>query len=235
MAAAAKKMSSSKRIIRDGTSLPSFAGQLVNLRETKAQQVRDAFEEAREAGHAEGSVQGYRDGHASGYAHGEEEGRSRAYAQLLQEQEAIQAERHAAVDQFCAEMESFVERTNEAVEAWTRAAEERLAGLAVEIASRAVSSELMLSRESVLNIVREALAEAEHARQVRIRVNPMDVATLESHQQEIAQALASIKGLEVVPDPSIQAGCVVESDSGVVDARVEAYLARLADQVRRAA
>ncbi len=228
-------MSSSKRIIRDGAALPGFSGQLLNVRDTKAQQVRDAFEEAREAGRAEGLVQGYREGHATGLAHGEEEGRANAYAQLLQEQEAVQAERRAALDHFRSEMEGFVARANDAVAAWTTDAEERLAGLAIEIASRALNSELGLSRESILNIVREALADAEHARQVRVRVNPLDVATLESHQQEIAQSLAGIKGLEVVADPTIQAGCVVESDSGVVDARVEAYLARLVDHVRRAA
>lgn len=235
MDAAAKKMSSSNRIIRGGADLPLFASVLPDVNAAKRAEQKAAvdtvFEEARGEGYELGRLQGYKDGYVSGLEDGHDEGLAKARA----EQDAVTAMKQAELNKFAGEMEAFAARVDNAIRVWTEAAEERLAGLAVEIASRALTSELSQSRESILAIVKSALHEAEHARQVRIRVNPMDVATVESHQQEITAAISHIKGLEVVADNSIEAGCCIESESGLVDARVESYLARLADQVRRAA
>lgn len=228
-------MSSSRRVIRGGEELPRLMDTLPALGQALAADNRDALEkaleEAREEGFALGTLQGYKEGVLSG----ERDGRADGFAAIKAEQEQLMAEKRAAVAQFAAEMEQFTSRVDEAIALWTEAAEERLAGLAIEIASRALSSELAQSRESILAIVRDALREAEHASHVRVRLNPLDVATLESHQQEIVEAVSHIKSLEIAADPSIEGGCCVESESGLVDARVEAYLARLADHVRRAA
>jgi flagellar assembly protein FliH len=196
---------------------------------------RDALSKAREDARAEGFELGRIQGYKEGFSIGSRDGRADGVAQIKAEEEAMMSAKRDSILEFVDGMEAFTARADEAIKRWTEAAEERLAGLAIEIASRALNSELTQSRESITAIVRDALREAEHATKVRVRVNPKDVATLESHQQEIIEAVSHIQTLEIAADPSIEGGCCVESESGLVDARIESYLARLADHVRRAA
>jgi flagellar assembly protein FliH len=107
-----------------------------------------------------------------------------------------------------------------------RSAEEELLDLAVAIAERVVRTELAARREAVLPIVRTALEVARGRKVLAVRVNPKDYEVLAEHKGEV---LASLEGARVVPDAEIAAGgCIVEVDSGLVDARIESQLSEAA-------
>lgn len=173
------------------------------------------FERARSEGFSAGLVEGRFEGKQEGVRNAERE---------------FHEAHRSEIERFHLALEAFVERANESVEAWYLEAEQTLTALAIEIARRALCSELETSRESILAITHEALEEVRHGTSVRIRVNPVDASILESHREEILAKVSGIRGLEVVPDLHIAGGCEIETDGGVIDARVHSYLARLAQE-----
>lgn len=87
-----------------------------------------------------------------------------------------------------------------------------------------------MSRESIVEITKQALQEVRHGTEVRVRVSPIDSSVLESRKAEILEAVSNIRQLIIVPDLKIVSGCEVDTDGGVIDARVESYLARLEEE-----
>jgi len=106
-------------------------------------------------------------------------------------------------------------------------AEEHLLDLAVEIARKVLMQEIRAGRHEIEPIVREALRRAPAKREVVVRLNPKDLARMET-ASGTDEMPANVR---LVPDPSIgPAECVVETAEGTVEARVEHEL----DQVRAA-
>lgn len=191
-------------------------GDLSSTHKSGSARIQSGLQAMRDQARAEGLETGRREGYEAGFAEGTAAGNL-----------AVEAARGHEVAVFSQAMSDFVSRAQNAVDAWYAAAEERLATLAVEIARRALAGELSATRDSVLAIVREALDEVRDGSTVRVFVNPMDHGLLESHQAEIVASLANVNGITVVSDPLIDAGCRLETEFGVVDARVESYLSRL--------
>lgn len=175
-----------------------------------------AYEEGQALGYRDGFDQGYEFGHAKGHAEGVRAG-----------QEHFEAEHAGILEDFSQSLNAKLEQFEQAREAWFRAAEARYADLALEVARRALANELATSRESVLAIAHEVLAEARAGTKVRVRVNPSDVSVMEAHRAEFLDSLTNLSGLEVVADNSVDGGVVVESDDGLVDARVGSFLERI--------
>lgn len=163
-----------------------------------------------------------------GEAKGMEIGLENGISQVRQEVEASNAEEIAA---FAQELQLILNQTKNGIDQWYQQAEERLAALALEIAQRAIGNALVQNSEAVIQIAHQVLNEVTSGSQVRLRVNPIQSATLESHKEQIIQAISHIREIEIVSDPSIQNGVIVESETGVTDARVESYLQRLADHI----
>jgi flagellar biosynthesis/type III secretory pathway protein FliH len=55
---------------------------------------------------------------------------------------------------------------------------------------------------------------------------------MEARLSEIKAAFAHIEQIEIVEDKSISFGCRLESDLGLIDARVEDFLARIVQESR---
>ena len=73
----------------------------------------------------------------------------------------------------------------------------------------------------ITRIAEAALEQVGAAANVRVRVHPLDAQILEQSMMEIVSAPDEAAAIEVVPDAAIeQGGCVVESDRGIVDARL---------------
>jgi len=103
-------------------------------------------------------------------------------------------------------------------------AERETAELALAVARRVIGEELRIAPDHVRSIVREVLGRARRAREVVVTVHPEDAETLRSMQAEADGAR-----FEVREDPSLtRGGCVVRTDLGELDARVEVQLDALA-------
>lgn len=153
------------------------------------------------------------EGYARGLADGERRGEMNAQTQLAQ---AVSVA-HAAVA-----------RINELASLAPNVLEENIAALAVIVARQVITREVSLDRELVAELVRRALTEFPIDQAVRIRVNPVDLASLTIN--ESSQAMAPITGnrdASWLADSRVaRGGCLVEGRDRIVDGRVDTALER---------
>jgi flagellar assembly protein FliH len=173
----------------------------------------------------EAKQRGFTEGYEEGFALGREQGRTRAYEEASE----------ATAEEICriaGELDQLGQDMHAALNEWYRQSEESLARLSVEIARRLVAKELETSEEAILSITREALEEVTHAATARIKVNPAHSAILENYIDQFQSLAPSLKSIEIVDDPSVGSGCVIETDGGVVDASIESKLRNIVEAAR---
>ncbi len=106
-----------------------------------------------------------------------------------------------------------------------------LTALARRIAEKLLGRELALRPDAVADVARLALAEARGAHELVVRAHPDDLAALEAARPRLRAELALVPEVRLHPDPSVgRGGCIVETESGSVDARLETQL----DAIERA-
>lgn len=165
----------------------------------------------------EGYAVGLEQGRSEGFGVGSAEGRAEAL--ILAERE-----RYVMLDTFKAELSVVVEQAKAAVPAWCEVAEQALTERVTEICRRIIARELELDRSTILDIVREGMAEVTHARTARLRVNPLDAHTVMKYRDDLLASTRSLESIEVLADPAVTGGCVIETDGGTVGASVETQL-----------
>jgi len=110
--------------------------------------------------------------------------------------------------------------------------------IAVEVARRIVRRELSADPGLVTRTVESALEQMMSASEITVRVHPLDAQLLRSTISEIVTAPDQAEAIDILPDGAIEpGGCVVESDRGIVDARLrtqfEEMQARLLQELDR--
>jgi type III secretion protein L len=102
--------------------------------------------------------------------------------------------------------------------------ERDLLRLSVKIAEKIIGREIKNNREAIVDIVANALRQARRNEMITMRVNPADLPIIEAHRQRLDRA-GREHFLDIVSDPRISAGgCVIESESGAIDAQLETQL-----------
>ncbi len=155
------------------------------------------------------------------YQRGFEAGRNHAEERLRQEFEsrlALERERIGTLMKSIGEqLASYQERG------------ERVAlAVAFEVAKLIVKREVTVDNEIVLHQIREALPRVLGVERIKLRVNPQDEAMVRDHRAVILTSSDSIRDVLVEPDEKIEAGgCVIESDTGNVDARLSTQLKQI--------
>lgn len=103
--------------------------------------------------------------------------------------------------------------------------EETLLKLSTNIAAKIIGEELRVERETIVSIVREALKSAAQERDLTIQVNPQHLETVQSHLDRLQKTVGISRRLHVMPNLDLSLGsCIVESELGVIDARLETQL-----------
>jgi flagellar assembly protein FliH len=167
--------------------------------EPTAEQWAARVEEARTAGYG----QGYRDG-----------------------LEALEAAKRQYAQQVGAQFAQLIA----AFDAQTEALDARMAATLVEaavtLARQVVRSEITQRPELIVQVAQDAIgAVILSARHLRLRLNPEDLAPVEAGCADLLKA----RGVLLQGDATLsRGGCVVESDLGQVDARIEARWAQAA-------
>lgn len=172
----------------------------------------------------EASTLGFQEGYSLGLEQGRRDGEIQGKAAT---QEAYRRE----LDEFRIGLQQIDVRFEKALSDWFADSELKLAELAVLVASRVLGEELR-DEERFLGLVRTALAEVTHASRATVRVNPFDSPALRARADEVIGGATSVKFLDIVDDPSIEAGLVVESDGGVIDAQLSVQIARALAAIR---
>ncbi len=103
-------------------------------------------------------------------------------------------------------------------------AEHELVRLALEIAKKVVQREVRVDREIVLTLARVALARLHSRANATVRLHPEDYAYVWSHRER----LNSEGAVEIVEDRTVGlGGCIVQSELGEIDARIEQQFAEI--------
>jgi flagellar assembly protein FliH len=146
-----------------------------------------------------------------------EEARQQAQQQLQQQSEELRAETRSAVDA----LEAALGEAHELREQILAEAEEQLVDLAVDIARKVLAQEIEAGRYEIEPIVSEALKRVPARRDVVVHLHPEDHARcMEARGEKPADEHVTYKA-----DPSVaRAGCVLETDEGVIDSAVEPHL-----------
>jgi type III secretion protein L len=104
------------------------------------------------------------------------------------------------------------------------AAETDLRSLAVRIAEKLIARQLQLAPDTVADVVRATLSQARERRRIVVRVSPLD----ESLVRERLGAQVDLR-----PDTTVaRGGCLVETEVGLIDARLDTQLATLERALR---
>jgi|GEM_PF-1391016 len=224
------KAVSSRNILRTETQYGSFLDRLQTTHQVAdesptAQWAKQEIQRKFNKAYEEGQLVGYSEGYSRGEAKGLEVGLATGASQAARGYDEAHREQFEATANA---LETLVSTAKAEIDTWFEEAEKRLAVLAIEIARRALVQELAMHEDAILEIARNVIAEATDSTHIRLRVNPGRVGHLEGRRHELIEALSHIRDIEIVSDSTIHAGCVLESDSGVIDARIEHYLHRLA-------
>lgn len=114
--------------------------------------------------------------------------------------------------------------------------EPQLTRLAVKIAEKLVGAELQCNQETIVGIVRTALAGIGDREEVVIRCNPADYDTVVAHRSDFEKMIEGLKKFEITADAAIDlGGAAIETNLGNIDARlntrVNALTAGLNDEI----
>ncbi len=106
--------------------------------------------------------------------------------------------------------------------------EAALLKLAVHMAGKLVGEELRTAPETIGTMVREALRSARRGKSFTIQVHPADAPFLEKRMESLRAATGTMREVEISSNDLLSRGdCIIESDIGVIDARLETQLACL--------
>ncbi|MEQ8791431.1 MAG: FliH/SctL family protein [Pirellulaceae bacterium] len=129
-------------------------------------------------------------------------------------------------------LEESVEQLKKARHEWVAQWQDKAVHLAARMAELVVRRELKSTPEITLDLVREALELASGSEHIRLRLNPADRAALGEGVEELAARLAKLGPAEIIADPQVSSGgCIVSTDFGDIDQRIEAQLARIEQEL----
>jgi flagellar assembly protein FliH len=162
---------------------------------------------------AEAYAKGYADGIATGLSSGAAE--NEAYRQEL-----------------CARSEALLTAIGAEHEVMRATVETVTIGLALEISSRVVKREVELATP-VLAQIREAIKRILGVEKVKIKINQSDEDVVRSHKTDLHQTADSVKEFVLDVDDKISEGsCILESELGNVDARIETQMKQIETALR---
>jgi len=166
-----------------------------------------------------------------------EEARKAGFRQGLQDAEEDVQRRAAELAQQNSDeaIRTTLPAVRELAETLTRERECRLADweteiirLSVAIAEKLVRRKIDTSPDLAPELIRETLQLVTGSTRLRVRLNPQDEAQLGEFVHEVAQSLAQVAEVHTIADETVSAGgCVVETEHGVIDGRLETQLERI--------
>ena len=100
--------------------------------------------------------------------------------------------------------------------------------LAFLIAEKILGTEITTRPEAVVDVARQALKKIVKTDEVVLRVHPDDQKVLEGARDELSREVNAGGDLELRADSSVtRGGCVIETESGILDAQLDSQVNRL--------
>jgi flagellar assembly protein FliH len=139
---------------------------------------------------------------------------------------ALESFKQSFAQQMTAQIGQLVESFEAQFDVLEQQMADALARTATQLARQVVRSELQQRPELVAHVAEEAVnAVLMSARYIRVHVNPQDHALVSQGAEEALTA----RGARLMSAPSVaRGGCLIESDAGSIDARIETRWAQAA-------
>ncbi|MDB5098214.1 MAG: fliH [Cyanobacteria bacterium RYN_339] len=103
--------------------------------------------------------------------------------------------------------------------------EEKLVTLALEIAAKVIQEEIALQPEMVQRTVETALRRVSDLEQVIVKVNPLDLDLILPKQETFKMLMPDVQNFAIEGSHTIlRGGCMIETNSGSINATLEAQL-----------
>jgi flagellar assembly protein FliH len=102
------------------------------------------------------------------------------------------------------------------------ASEQEVVRLALEIARKVVKREVTIDEDIILALVKVAMNRLGEESVMTVRLNPRDVQSILRSRNAADRGNVLNEAIKLVEDPLIsRGGCLIETQSGIIDARVE--------------
>jgi flagellar assembly protein FliH len=107
--------------------------------------------------------------------------------------------------------------------------------LSLAAAERVVKKEVQNDDRIILNQIREGLKRISGVEHLKLRLHPDDEKIVRQSRTELLAHVDSVRDIVVEPDESVsRGGCILESESGSVDATVETQTKKMAELLTEA-
>jgi len=159
--------------------------------------------------------------------------------QILEEAERgrdaiLERGRQEGIAKGLAEWNHILAQTAQRAEELARSWEETMLRLSIRVAEKIIGEQLKLHPETTVAIVREALAGVRPGRHLVIQVNETEAQAVRARVGSLKESLSTGTEVEIVASASVSpGGCVIESELGIVDARLETQLKCLEEALVR--
>lgn len=165
-------------------------------------QAETQVEEARQAGFEEG----YREGVEQGFQAGVD--------QLIKNLETLFQNMERELNNAQMELDSQIQGLAP-----------RLIRLSTQIAEKVVRREVQVDPAMIIDQVEQILKDVSRVKNLAIRVNPANLEIIKANEERFLALTQGIERIDFVIDHSLEpGGCVIETDSGGVDASIQTQL-----------
>ncbi|MBI4665473.1 MAG: hypothetical protein HY751_03585 [Nitrospinae bacterium] len=140
-----------------------------------------------------------------------------------------------AADPVMTTFQSLVKELMTARDVFYGQAEEEMAHLVINVAAAALGNEIEKNPALIRNVIRSAVRKLQAREDMIIHINPQDMAEAEKFRPELGKEVEDIDKVTFKGDPLItRGGCMLETNIGSIDARVETQLESMRESLLRA-
>lgn len=123
------------------------------------------------------------------------------------------------------EAKSVLQQAMRERELLIRSIEPEIARLAIRIAEKIIQTQVEINEDIVVNMIRAAVEKVKQREEVIIKVNQEDYEYVREKKDVFACMVEGLKTMEVVVDPGVErGGCIIETNLGNVDARINTQI-----------
>jgi flagellar biosynthesis/type III secretory pathway protein FliH len=205
----------SKSLSDDEQRIIDLERQVAGLKKTlldQAQKARTAVQNAHTQGFDEGKKTGY------------DLGMEKAGVDHRRDLEALQAS-----------MTAFMQNLETEKNALYASADRTMLELCRAMVKKIIAVDTFQHGEIILSVLRKALSYVAEKEKLIIRVSSRDAGTVSGNKEFWTPIAERLRDISIEPDERIRpGGCIIESNSGVVDGRMETQEAELADVIEKA-
>lgn len=173
---------------------------------------REREERAYHKGFADGKAQGVNDGENTGFELG-----VKKIEPLL-----------SSIKEALIQLNAIREETYQQIE-------KEVVDLALAIAQKVICREISTDPETVVCVAKEALAKVDDPGKIKIKMNPSDLQFINETKYQLSNLIADVNHVTFEAEESIQSGgCIIETELGEIDARIEKQLQAVEESFRSA-